>query len=79
MATLTKIDMRTIEEAVRFGFTYVNDAHFRTGMQGVKVIRKLVGMNILHVNRDGEAIVDYRPTQLARDIVKYGSLEAALA
>lgn len=79
MKKLSSIDMRTINEAVKSGFTYVGDAHFRTGIQGVRTIDKLVRMNILSVNRDGLAIIDFQPTQLARDIVKYGSLEAALA
>jgi hypothetical protein len=76
---LTKIEMRTVQEAVQSGFTFAGDAHFKTAMQGVRTIKALVGRNILWTNREGDAIVDYRPTQLARDIVRYGSLESALA
>ena len=77
--TLSKIEMKTLVVAVRDGFTFAGDSHFRDGRQGVRVIRRMIAAGLMYAERDGEAIIDYRPTQFGRDVIKYGSLEAALA
>ena len=76
---LNKIELRTVQEAVKSGFTFRGDAHFRTWEQADRTIRSLLALHILRINHDDDGARDYRPTQLAHDIIKYGSLKAALA
>ena len=78
MAKLTAIEIRTINEAVTYGFTFRADGHFRNWKQGNSTIGKLVKIGALVPNPDASEY-DFHPTQLARDVIRYGSLEAALA
>ena len=75
---LNRIELRTVQEAVKSGFTFAGDSHFRTFAQADRTIRSLCKREILIKVTDG-GHTNYRPTELARDIIKYGSLEAALA
>ncbi len=75
---LSPIEKKTVESAVRFGFTFVADGHFKGYDQGRRVIGKLCRLGVLQPHED-PAEYSFHPTQIARDVIRYGSLEAALA
>ena len=39
---LSKIEKKTIDEAVKHGYTFRNDSHFTNFQQGYRTIKKLI-------------------------------------
>lgn len=64
------IEDKTLRSAIRFGFTYQNDTHFKDWNQGNRIINKLVKNGMLY-EYSHEYGVDYRPTDQIIDYYKY--------
>ena len=68
---MNKIEITTIETAVKHGFTFRNDSHFKNFNQGDRTIRSLIKKEFLIKIDEGNG-VEYRATQQAKDFLKYG-------
>ena len=68
---MNTIEKKTIESAIKFGFTFKNDSFFTTYNQGNRVINKLTKMGYL-APKENEYGTEYTPTLAAADFVKYG-------
>lgn len=68
---MNKTEKKTIEPAVKHGFTFKNDSFFTTFNQGNRTINKLVKQGYLEV-KTNEYGTEYTPTDAARDFIKYG-------
>ena len=68
---MNKTEKKTIESAVKSGFTFKNDYFFTTFSQGNRTINKLVKQGYLEVKTNDYG-TEYVPTCAARDFIKYG-------
>ncbi len=76
---LTAIEMQTLQSALKYGFTFYGDSHFKSCKTAIRVLHSLDKRGILQKTEHEGYGPYFRPTQLGRDIIKYGSVEAALA
>ncbi|EHV4444264.1 hypothetical protein K0M00_005430 [Escherichia coli] len=67
---LSKIEKKTIDEAVKHGYTFRNDSHFTNYQQGYRTIKKLIDKGLLVEVNNGNGI-EYQPTQDAFYFKKY--------
>lgn len=68
---MTKTEKLTLEIAIKHGYTFSNDSHFPSYAAGRRIITSLIKRGYLVQVDDGNG-VEYRPTQAARDFIKYG-------
>jgi hypothetical protein len=71
MNKLTKIEVKTINVAVRTGFAFSMDSHFTGYLSARRTINKLIRMGYLK-REDSDYGTCYVPTEAARDFVEYG-------
>ncbi|AIT14196.1 hypothetical protein GNZ01_07475 [Escherichia coli] len=67
---LSKIEKKTIDEAVKHGYTFRNDSHFTSFQQGNRTIKKLIDKGLLTKVDNGNG-VEYQPTEDALSLKKY--------
>lgn len=70
---LNKTQVKTLNSAVKHGFTFKNDSHFASYRAGHAAISALVKHGFL-VEKSNEFGKQYEPTEKALDFVKYGIL-----
>lgn len=68
---MNKTELATIKTAVKHGFTFRNDSHFKDFNQGDRTIRALIKKGLLVKIDEGNG-TEYHPTQRAIDFLKYG-------
>ena len=68
---MNKVETKTIQSAVRHGFTFKNDSFFTNYNQGNRTINSLVRKGYLEV-KVNEYGKEYTPAKAALDFIKYG-------
>lgn len=68
---MTKTEKLTLETAIKHGYTFKNDSHFKSYSTGNRVIINLIKKGFL-VKVDNGNGIEYQPTEAGRNFIKYG-------
>ena len=69
---MNKTQEKAIQAAVKTGFTFAGDSIFSTYAQAKRALNSLVRLGYLEAETDKDGRTEYKPTDFARDFVKYG-------
>lgn len=69
---MNKIEAKTVNVAVRTGFTFAADSHFVGYMSARRTLNSLVRKGYLVAKTYKDGRTEYEPTEAARDFVQHG-------
>ena len=72
MAKLTGTQKQALENAVKFGFTFMGDSIATTYLSAKRALSSLVRDGLLISEMDDEGRTAYLITERGRDVLKYG-------
>lgn len=69
---MNKTEIKTVNSAVKHGFTFTGDSFFSSFIQAKRTVNSLIRKGYLIAKSDARGFTEYLPTETARDFVKYG-------